>query len=288
MEQLMDLHVHSQHSDGILTPSELVRRASSKGVKVIALADHDNLDGIDEALREGKLVGVDVVPAVELSVTYKIFDDVHLLGYYINHHDETFERILANYRSERNTRNAKMIEKINIRLSVHGKGHITISEVESLAAGAIGRPHIARILVEKGFAHDIQDAFEKYLIPCNVTKKYFPMEEAINEIKRIGGVAVLAHPQSITQDRKTLAALVADLALIGLDGLEVFNNMCYKDDIFFLENLARSLNLIMTGGSDFHGFEEGVEIGTGRGGLSIPCSLLDPLKLKASQPSAPA
>ncbi|KAF0220067.1 MAG: phosphotransferase domain-containing [Geobacteraceae bacterium] len=278
MERYIDLHIHSCHSDGLHTPTELVEMAAAKGLKAIAIADHDSVAGIDEAVEAGNRLGVEVIPAVELSVEFKHYHDVHLLGYCIDHNDTDFQEKLAEFRRRRNARGEAIVERINGRLSSEKKGSISYEEVLAAADGALGRPHIARILIDKGFARNLQDAFRKYLDPCNVPKLYFPMADALAEIRRIKGVSVLAHPPSITEDRTTLRNIIHELAAMGLDGLEVFNNMCYNDDMIFFESVAMQLELVMTGGSDFHGFEDDIEIGVGRGGLAVAYHRLVALK----------
>lgn len=278
MKQFVDLHMHSSYSDGIHKPEKLVAMAAEKGLKAIALADHDAVEGIDEALEAGERLGVEVIPAVELSVEFRKYHDVHLLGYYIDYHDAVFLEKLAAFRESRDRRGQAIIVNINAKLERENKGSMSYEEAEALAEGAFGRPHIARVLVDKGFAHDLQDAFERYLVPCNVPKRYFPMDEALAEIKRLRGISVLAHPTSISEDRNTLTAIIKELAAMGLEGIEVYNNMCSNDDMSFLERQAIDHGLVMTGGSDFHGIEAGIEMGVGRGHLSIPYSSAEALK----------
>jgi predicted metal-dependent phosphoesterase TrpH len=270
--------MHSRHSDGIHTPAELVELAAEKGLRAIAITDHDSVEGVDEALVAGDRLGVEVIPAVELSVEFLRYHDVHLLGYYIDHRDTAFREKLAEFRSRRDVRGRAIIDRVNAKLSREKLGSISPEEVLATAEGALGRPHIARILIDKGFARDMPDAFKRYLNPCNVPKLYFPMAEALAEISRIGGVSVLAHPQSITEERWALRTVIQELAAMGLDGLEVFNNMCYKDDMIFFEGIAEKLGLAMTGGSDFHGFEDDIEVGIGRGGLAVAYRWVDALK----------
>lgn len=269
MEKYVDLHLHSRYSDGLLSPGELVRMAAEKGLRAIALTDHDSVDGIDEALAAGERLGVEVIPAVELSVAFRGYRDVHLLGYLIDHRDQAFAAWLEAFRKSRDERGRTIVDRINARLSRDNRGCITYEEVLAVAGGAVGRPHIARVLIGKGLVRDIEDAFEKFLMPCNVSKFEIPMTEAITEIKRIGGVAVLAHPSSISAERTILNSMIGEMVTMGLDGLEVFANMCYKDDISFFNDIATRLGLAVTGGSDSHGFDDDVEIGVGRGGLAV-------------------
>ena len=278
MEKSVDLHLHSHYSDGLNSPGELVRIAAVKGLKAIALTDHDSVDGIDEALAAGERFGVEVIPAIELSVTFLGYRDVHLLGYLIDHHDQEFVEKLSVFRESREERAKSIVDRINAKLYSDNRGSITYEEVLAGAVGAVGRPHIARVLIGKGLARDIEDAFEKFLKPCNVTKFQFPMADAMKEINRIGGVAVLAHPSSISSVRATLKALIEDLAKMGLDGLEVFSNMCYKDDINFFNDLATRLELTVTGGSDYHGINDNAEMGRGAGGFAMPYRWVKALK----------
>ncbi|NMC73218.1 MAG: PHP domain-containing protein [Geobacteraceae bacterium] len=278
MERYMDLHIHSFHSDGVLSPTEIVRKASDKGLMAIAVADHDSVSGVEEALAAGQRFGVEVVPAVELSIGFKTFHDVHLLGYYIEFRDRGFSAKLGEFRTARDMRGKAIVEKINEKLASEGKAGIPLQEVMDMSQGSLSRLHIARLLVEKGIARHVQDAFTRYLQPCDVPKRFFAMGDALDEIRRLGGVSVLAHPSSISEDRMVLGALIRELSTMGLDGLEVYNNLCYKDDMIFFESLCRETGLAMTGGSDYHGYEDDVDIGIGRGGLAVAYRLLEPLK----------
>lgn len=283
IERYVDLHVHSIHSDGVRTPVELVEMAAGKGLQAIALSDHDSVAGIDEALAAGVRHGVEVIPAIELSVEFSGYHDVHLLGYFIDYRDSAFREKLALFRTRRDERGKAIIDRINAKLAREGKGEITYEEVHALSAEALGRPHIARVLVARGFARDVQDAFERYLLPCNVPKTYFPMDEALAEIRRIHGVSALAHPTTISSNRVTLKGVIAELAAMGLDGIEVFNNLCYTDDMMFLESLAGRFRLVKTGGSDFHGMEKDIEMGSGRGGLAVAYRWVEELKRRRAE-----
>jgi predicted metal-dependent phosphoesterase TrpH len=282
MKKYADLHIHTIHSDGCYSPSQIVSLAAEKGLKAIAIADHDSVSGIDEALEMGNQLGVEVVPAVELSIGFRDFHDIHMLGYYIDHRDKFFAAKLAELRRARDLRGKAIVEKINLKLASERKAGISYDELIDTAQESLGRLHIARLLVERGQARHVQDAFNRYLQPCDVPKRYFPLQEALDEIARIGGVSVLAHPQSISEDRRVLDSLIRQMKQMGLDGLEVFNNFCYKDDMIFLESLCQELNLAKTGGSDFHGYEDDVQIGIGRGALAVAYHLLEPLKTIAA------
>ena len=278
MENYVDLHIHSSYSDGIHTPTELVQMAAERGLQAIAITDHDSVDGVDEAIEAGERLGVEVIPAVELSVAFRGYRDVHILGYFIDHRDNTFIAKLAELQKSRDERGRAIVDRINARLSSDNKGSIAYEEVLAVAGGAVGRPHIARILIGKGFASNIEDAFKKYLEPCNVPKGHVTLVDALAELKRVKGVTVLAHPPSISKNRATLKNVIKELSEFGLDGLEVFSNMCYTEDIIFFNNLANQFGLVITGGSDYHGFSDDVEIGLVRSGSAVTYRRVEMLK----------
>jgi len=280
MNRTIDLHIHSLASDGIFKPSQLVKIAAEAQISVIAIADHDSVDGIDEAVSTAGEFGITVIPAVELSVQYEKYHDVHILGYWINHTDPAFVKMLSLFRKTRESRGLKVIEKINQKLETERRPPIEAREVMALAEGSLGRPHIARVLLEKGYCTSMQDAFTKYLQPCNVPKEYLPFDDAVREILRIGGVPVLAHPQSITRNREELLKIITDMSQRGLGGIEASNTMGFDGDEGFLRQLADYLGLAVTGGSDFHGTEDDLIMGEGRGNLHITDEILDGLYKK--------
>ncbi|HJV33825.1 PHP domain-containing protein [Geomonas sp.] len=284
MKNLVDLHMHSTFSDGVRSPAELVAMACDLGLKAIALADHDTVDGIDEAVTAGAQCGLEVLPALEFSVAFGSYRDVHLLGYLLDYHDEGLQETLKEFRDRRERRGEAIVDKINEKLVFEGRSPISSAEAAALAGGALGRPHIAQVLMSKGYAHDMQDAFSHYLIPCDVPKRYFPMEEALAAIRRLGGVAVLAHPTTISTDRDTLTGIIDTLCGMGLDGIEVYNNVCNEIESAFLKAFAEKKGLVWTGGSDYHGIEEGISMGSGRGSMAVPYSCVENLKrVKASR-----
>jgi predicted metal-dependent phosphoesterase TrpH len=223
------------------------------------------------------LSSIDVIPAVELSVQFRHWQDVHLLGYGMNVSDELFLDKLNSFRERREHRNIDLLERVNDMLVEEQREAIDLSEVLLFARDTIGRPHIARALLERGYVGNVEDAFRRYLVPCNVPKCYWPIDDAINEIRRIGGITVLAHPTSISTDRQELTEITGELAGLGLDGIEAFNNMAQTEEMEFLRRLALKSNLLTTGGSDFHGIEEGLEMGKGRGGIRFGSDLLTPI-----------
>jgi predicted metal-dependent phosphoesterase TrpH len=283
MNRLIDLHLHTTASDGIHGAADLVRMAKDSGLAAIAIADHDSVDGVDEALAIAAQLEITVIPAVELSVSYNDYHDVHLLGYWIDYRDREFAAMLQLFRDRRESRGLLIVDRINQKLHTEGRAPLDCSRVTSLAAGALGRPHIARALLEKGYADTMQEAFINYLQPCNVPKEYLPFKTALQAIRRVGGIAVLAHPQSITRNREDLKRILQDMQQQGLDGIEAYNTMGMADDDLFLRQLADSLGLAVSGGSDFHGGEEGLVMGRGRGNLYLTTDLLSGLLRKKEQ-----
>ena len=281
--QYIDLHLHSTCSDGAFSPAELVERAGKARLTAIAIADHDSVTGISEAVTAGEMRGIEVIPAVELSVQFGAWQDIHLLGYGIDYADSGFLERLNGFRQRRERRNVEILERVNERLANEGRSGLELSQVLAYARDAIGRPHIARALIDRGYVKSVEDAFQRYLVPCNVPKAYWPIDDAIAGIRRVGGAAVLAHPTTISTDRQELRQAIRELADLGLDGVEAFNNLAQPDEMEFLRRLAGELGLLVTGGSDFHGIEEGLEMGKGRGGMRFSASLLAPLKKRLAE-----
>jgi len=279
----IDLHVHSSFSDGVLTPAELVGRAAEEGLNAIAIADHDSVAGVSEGIAAGAERGVEVIPAIELSVQFKAYKDVHLLGYGLDWADRDFLGRLNDLRERRESRSRDILAAVNERLACEGRADIGFEEVSTHARETIGRPHLARAMIGRGYVDSVEEAFRRYLVPCNVPKRYWPMDDALATIRRLGGVAVLAHPTSVSTMRTELRGIITELAGLGLDGIEVFNNMAQPEEMAVLQRIAGDLGLLVTGGSDFHGIEQGQEMGRGRGGIRFDGALLVPLKSLVEQ-----
>ncbi len=276
-KKLIDLHTHSMASDGSMSPAELVRHAHEKGLSALALTDHDTVDGVKEALEEGERLGVEVIPGIEISVDYK--PEMHILGYFPNLYAyNSIRKELEVIRQGREARNLKIISRLN------GLGiDITTEEVKREALGDItGRPHIARVLVNRGFVKSIDDAFDKYLGREGLAYfKRFELkpEEGIQAIRRAGGLPVLAHPVFLRKTYDGMDKLLGELKGFGLAGIEALYSDHTKEDTGNFLRLAIKHGLIVTGGSDFHGsFKPGMELGTGRGGLEVPYELLENLR----------
>ncbi|EAT14489.1 PHP domain-containing protein [Desulfuromonas acetoxidans] len=270
MEQV-DLHTHSCCSDGAFTPQQLIEKAAQNHVVAMALCDHDNIDGVEPARQAGHQRGIDVISGVELSCVWKEFEDIHLLGYGFDPRHPRLIEELSEFQQFRRQRNALIVDKINERLQQRGLQPICYEKVAERAGGTIGRPHIAMELMAAGYAKTVEEAFVKYLSPCNIAKKFFPVDEAMALIHEAGGVAVLAHPPYISRDPDVMTTLLDDLTALGLQGVEVYNNGANCDEIEWYLTQIRLRGLFATGGSDFHGIEDGgAELGKIRAIGSIP------------------
>lgn len=279
MTRWVDLHLHSNFSDGIHPPAEVVRMAARAGLAAIALCDHDNIDGIEEAQAQGRALGVEVLAGVELSALWENYEDIHLLGYGFDHRHGGLQRALAEFRDFRERRNEHILARVNEKLRTEGRAPIDFAAVREKAGGTVGRPHIAMALMEAGHVKGSEEAFVRYLVPCNVAKRFFPLEEAIALVHGAGGVAVLAHPPYITNDLKTLETLLDAFVPLGLDGVEAWNSGASNNQIDQYITAARRRALIVTGGSDYHGIEGGeIVIGGGRGNLKIPYSCVEEIR----------
>ncbi len=282
MSNLVDLHLHSLFSDGVLTPTQLVAEAAAIGLRAIALADHDNVDGIPEALAAGLEQGVEVITAVELSVIWEDLNDIHLLGYAFDHENAALQRALGEFRDFRAGRSERILSNINQRLVAEGRRPLAFKDVRERAGGTIGRPHIGQALLAAGYVSDMEGAFVRYLVPCNEPKRYFPLQEAIDLIHKAGGCTVLAHPVFINVSEARLAELLDDFIAAGLDGLEAHCSGTGNDGVDRYITMARRKNLIVTGGSDFHQpVKGGVVMGSGRGNLKIPYRCVEEIRAAA-------
>jgi predicted metal-dependent phosphoesterase TrpH len=274
----IDLHTHTTASDGSFTPSQLVHHAKEKGLRALAVTDHDTIDGNEEALNAGMREGLEVVPGIEISVDYSP-GSMHMLGYFIDTESQRLQEKLALLQDSRSDRNPKIIEKLNA-LGLD----ITYDEVvEASGGGQVGRPHIAQVLLQKGYTTTIQEAFDKYLgkgAPAYFDKFRLNAVDAIAMITDAGGVPVLAHPFTLQcKNQEELEGLIKHLTGQGLQGIEVYYTEHNEKQISRYRLLAERNNLLLTGGSDFHGANmAGVELGTGRGTLQIPYSLFENLK----------
>ncbi|HOM02771.1 MAG TPA: PHP domain-containing protein [Acetivibrio sp.] len=280
MDRFIDMHTHSVASDGSMRPSELVRHAKESGLSAVALTDHDTVDGIKEALEEGERLGFEVVPGVEISLDFDT--EMHMLGYFFGESYLNIEPVLKRLRENREKRNPKIVENLS-RMGFD----ITIDEVIAEAQGrVVARPHIASVMVKKGYVKSVAEAFEKYLAngkPAYVKRETFTPEEGIKAIRDAGGIPVLAHPIYLGLSIEGLDGLLTRLVTAGLKGIEAYYVDNTADDTGNLLRLAIKHNIVPTGGSDFHGrFKPDISIGKGRGNLRVPYEVLERLKSVAS------
>ena len=276
----IDLHVHTTASDGTYCPRDVVSLAAMQGLKAIALTDHDTMAGLQEAGEAGELLGVTVVPGIELSTDYQ-GTEVHLLGYFLNPEAPQLKEYMDWVQTARRARNEKIVEKLQ------KKGFdITMEQLENDNPGAVlGRPHMAKRLVEIGAVDSVKEAFRRYLTrgrSCYVAREYISFADGAKLIRDCGGVSVLAHPLQYGFDRSALETLVRDAVAAKVTGIEIYYTGYTRSDMEKLFDLAEKYTLLPTGGSDFHGDNKpGVQIGSGDGNLSVPAYML--MMLAASQ-----
>jgi predicted metal-dependent phosphoesterase TrpH len=252
LNDFIDLHTHSTASDGSRAPADVVQAARAAGLSAIALTDHDTIAGLNEATAAGERLGIRVVPGVELSAVEGGVE-THVLGLHLSELSE-LEHPLVALREMRVTRALRIVERLN-QLGVR----ISIDDVQAQAAGgAVGRPHVARALIAIGACGDFREAFDRYLgngRAAFVPKDHLSMVDAIATIHRAGGLAVLAHPaQGGTRER------LSALAGLGLDGVEVLHPSHSWEDSQRLDSLASELDLVRSGGSDWHGTSDGSRV----------------------------
>lgn len=260
----IDLHLHSTASDGTNAPEVVVLAARDAGLQALALTDHDTVEGIAAAREAADRLGLELIPGVELSA-YEANDEIHVLGLHLTQLDD-MRNSLAVFREARRERAEGIVKKLNA-LGVR----ITFADVMAVARdAAIGRPHIARAMVENGWAMDLRDAFDRYLgagRPAYLDKRRITIPGAIELIHKCGGIAVLAHPsQDATHER------LERLAAMGLDGIEVIHPSLSGEDRMRLLSLTKHLNLVPSGGSDSHGSADGVRV---VGAMKVPAEWLE-------------
>jgi predicted metal-dependent phosphoesterase TrpH len=275
MKFMIDLHCHTTASDGILTPENLVKRAKKEGIKILAIADHDTVAGIDEAMVVAKAHNITLIPAIELSLDCPT-GDLHLLAYNIDHHNQHFINIIHKLKSAREKRIQKIVHKLN-KININ----LTVEDVKKECDGAAaGKPHVARALIKKNLASDIDSAIKKYLLkgkPAYVPKEKLDMETAFKLLENVGGLPVLAHPKSMNcHDEKKFKKILESFICYGLAGIEVYASMHDDAQVKHYSDIARRYNLIMTGGSDFHG-DKADRLGYYGQNRKIPLTCADPL-----------
>ena len=272
----VDLHIHSSISDGIFSPTEIVQKAAKAGLAVIALADHDNVDGIAPALEAAReFPWLKVIPAVEISCDVTA-GEVHMLGYFIDYTQHSLLTALERMRNSRQERAKGMVAKlVNLGLNIDWE---RVKEIAG--SGSVGRPHIAQAMLEKGYITSIQEAFTRYIAfggPAYVERQKMNPREVVELIIRANGLPVLAHPLTFNDPE----SLIIELKKIGLVGLEAYYKDYTDEEINRLISLADKYGLIVTGGSDYHGLDENTE--TMIGGADVPLEIIEKLSFLAEQ-----
>lgn len=269
---LIDMHTHTRYSDGELTPDELILKAKNEGISTIAITDHDTLLGTQNITISPEKEGIQVINGIEISTKNPI-GLMHILGYDINIYDAKL--------------NEKMQELHNISLySVSAiicqlkKDYDIVFSTEEILEilnrkSNIGRPDIAKLLIKNGYVSTVSEAFEKYLLEankkCGKVQKGLPMDESIKLIKDAGGIAILAHPITLKRKKEELDELVGQLVDYGLDGIEVYHSEHSERNCEEYLNLADKYNLLISGGSDYHGpnTKPDIELGRGKNNIKI-------------------
>ncbi len=276
--EYIDLHVHSNVSDGTLSPSELVAYAAKKGLFAFALTDHDTVAGIDEAIEASKSYDVKVIPGIEISSNYK-GTDIHILGLNINYKDKHFLEVIEKSQLRRKSRNKLMISKMR-------ECGFTITpeiEKERFSGISITRAHFASFLQDYGYVTSKNEAFQLYLnkgCPCYVPKETIPVKDSIKLILDAGGIPVLAHPTLYKLKKDQIFSLANYLKSLGLLAIEALYSTYSPEDEAFIKSICKSTGLFMSGGSDYHGsIKPHIDLGTGKGNLKIPVSLLQEMGL---------
>lgn len=277
----VDLHAHSTASDGSDSPAELVRLAVENGLSSLALTDHDTQDGLAEAVDAAAASGLELIPGVELSLDYDR-GGMHLVVLWLERGPGPLQDRLAELRSGRDRRNLHIVE----RLSELGLP-VTVEEVAAEAGGgSVGRPHIAAVMVARGYVPDIKTAFDQWLgngRPAYVGRARLGPEEAIGLARESGGVPVLSHPHTLgITSAAEMAELLTRLKRAGLVGLEAIYSAYQRHVRDGYTDLARRFGLSPSGGSDYHGtYKPGLALGSGYGDLFVPDRVLDDLRQHA-------
>ena len=276
-EGYIDLHTHSIKSDGSMTPAEVIRHAKEKGLKAVALSDHDSIEGVQEAMDEGKRIGIEVIPAIELSAQSET--ETHVLGYFIDiYNKDLLDKLeeVKRVRYQRNLTTAENLQKLGF--------DVTMEEALEIApSGIVGRAHFARIMADKGYVKSVKEAFNLYLSQGKAgycSTQALTDEESVELIHKAGGKAFVAHLHLTKKPDDELKQFLIRLKKVGLDGVEGYYTEYTPEMQEKYQNLAKELDLAICGGTDFHAaMKPHIEIGVGLGDMRIPYSVLENMKL---------
>lgn len=273
----VDLHVHSNASDGTFSPSQVVELAKNAGLDAFALTDHDTTAGIPEALEKGRDLNIEVIPGIEVSSSFD-GTEIHILGLFVNSDDPVLAAMLEKMRISRDRRNEKMLENLAADGISFTKEELCGDNPDTI----ITRAHIAHALVAKGICSGMDQAFKKYLQYGGrycPQKEHLSPEEVVKTLISNGAFVALAHPFQYKFGDKKTEELIAHMADLGMKGLEVYHSSNNKLESMKLQEMAVRHHLLPTGGSDFHGGNKpDISIGTGRGGLRVSSLLLEDIK----------
>ena len=273
----IDLHVHSNFSDGTYTPTELVKYASQKGLAAFALTDHDTTAGLEEALEAARGTTVEVISGIEFSTEFQ-GQDIHILGLDFDHTASSFQRQVIRFRDSRDLRNRKMIARL-------AKEEIDISwdsMMDTFGETVWTRAHFARYLMEHGYVSEMNEAFRRFIgdqAPCFIPREKVTPAQAVRLIRQTNGIPVLAHPLLYRLSDENMDTLLQALIPAGLLGIEAIYSTHKGFDESFVRRLARKNHLCICGGSDFHGNNKSeIDLGVGRGNLKIPYDIIKQLR----------
>lgn len=271
---MADLHTHSNASDGALTPTALVRAAAEFGLAAVAITDHDTMEGVEEALAAGSEIGIEVIPGIEISTLGPGNVEVHMLGYYLDHRYQALSELLKLLRESRLDRGRKMVEALN-NVGVM----VSLDRLMEIAqGGAVGRPHVAKAIIEIGAAASMDSAFGRYLVegaPAFVDRYKVEPADAVRLIREAGGVASCAHVAKLNRDD-----LLLELAREGMEAIEVYHPDHPSAGVRYYQRFAAKNGLIATGGSDAHCFIGGKT--TTVGCVTVSYSAVQELKDRAA------
>lgn len=276
--KIIDLHTHSTESDGLLTPSELIQYAKQKGLSAIALTDHDTVAGIEEAWEIAQKLGIELIPGVEMGADF--YTEMHILGYFSYENYKRIKPILDVALQARQNRNPRLIKRLQ-QLGYE----ITLDEVSSEAKGEIvARPHFARVLLKKKYFATMGEVFENLLGEGKdgyVHKDKTTPAECMKAIKEAGGVSIIAHPKLLNISLEKLKKLMVEEYIpAGLGGIESIHSIQSTEETIAFENLCNELEVLSTGGSDYHGNNEEIDLAVGKGSLKINYDILEKIKKK--------
>lgn len=284
--EFIDLHTHTLASDGTDAPAGLVRKAAAAGLKAVAVTDHDTVGGLEEATEEGDRSGIEVIRGCEISARSE-FGEMHILGLWLPEDPGPLARVLEELRTQRTDRNLIIIRKL-VELGVD----IAYEEVLAVAGGeTVGRPHVARVLMDKGYVASLREAFERYLGYKGLAyepKKTLSPVKAVTLLSGLGATVSLAHPRLIRCPDAWLEDTVSALKSYGLSAIEAYHSEHSGADERFCVDLAVRHGLALSGGSDYHGAAKpGIDLGTGHGGLRVPAFVLEELKRQRREHGLP-